>query len=149
MPVSQQPANRLLSLFGPRITPDPDHSSICNESPEFEDLDGDGLPELIFGSQPESQMGYVSLPGSKLTSGKWPFRAISRKGDPMKNGTFKYYHGLGIGDINRDGRADVVIPHGWGEAPAEPDSNLRPPPDDVLGKHPNQEPDSKAGNWIP
>jgi len=96
------------------------HSSICNESPEFEDLDGDGLPELIFGSQPESQMGYVSLPGSKLTSGKWPFRAISRKGDPMKNGTFKYYHGLGIGDINRDGRADVVIPHGWWEAPAEP-----------------------------
>jgi streptogramin lyase len=95
-------------------------SSICNESPEFEDLDGDGLPELIFGSQPESQMGYVSLPGSKLTSGKWPFRAISRKGDPMKNGTFKYYHGLGIGDINRDGRADVVIPHGWWEAPAEP-----------------------------
>jgi hypothetical protein len=38
----------------------------------------------------------------------------------MKNGTFKYYHGLGIGDINRDGRADVVIPHGWWEAPAEP-----------------------------
>ena len=30
-------------------------SSICNESPEFEDLDGDGTPEFIFGSQPEAQ----------------------------------------------------------------------------------------------
>jgi len=95
-------------------------SSICNESPEFEDLDGDGRPEMIFGSQPQSQMGFVSLPKSGPPAGLWPFRAISRKGDPMKNGTFKYYHGLGIGDINRDGRADVVIPHGWWEAPAMP-----------------------------
>ena len=31
--------------------------------------------------------------------------------------TFKYYHGLGVGDVNKDGRNDVIIPDGWWEAP--------------------------------
>jgi hypothetical protein len=30
-----------------------------------------------------------------------------------------YYHGLGVGDMNHDGRMDVIIPHGWWEGPAE------------------------------
>lgn len=92
-------------------------TSICNESPEFEDLDGDGKPEVIFGSQPESKLGFVSIPAKEKTTEMWPFQAISRAGDPMKNGTFKYYHGLGVGDLNQDGRADVLIPHGWWKGP--------------------------------
>ena len=91
--------------------------SACNESPEFEDVDGDGKPEIILGSQPERQMGILPLPAVKNSGKKWAFRAISMPGDPRRNGTFKYYHGLGIGDVNGDGRNDVMIPNGWWEAP--------------------------------
>jgi hypothetical protein len=29
-------------------------------------------------------------------------------------------HGIGFGDINGDGRGDIVAPHGWYEAPSDP-----------------------------
>ena len=39
-------------------------SSACNESPEFEDLNGDGIREIIIGSQPEAQMGFNVIPAA-------------------------------------------------------------------------------------
>lgn len=93
--------------------------SICNESPSFLDVTGDGQAEIILGSQPESQMGFIPIPSADKAAEKWTFHAVSTPGDPMKNGTFKYYHGLGAGDFNRDGRIDILIPHGWWEAPEE------------------------------
>jgi hypothetical protein len=33
-----------------------------------------------------------------------------------------YGHGIGAGDVNRDGRTDVITPEGWFEAPADPRS---------------------------
>ena len=96
--------------------------SACNETVLFTDLTGDGVPELILGSQPERQMGYLTVPPADKCHDKWTFTAISEPGDPNLNGTFKYYHGLGTGDVNSDGRLDVIIPHGWWEAPAKRDS---------------------------
>ncbi len=92
--------------------------SICNESPQFADLTGDGQPEFVLGSQPEQQMGYLEIPKGDAVYRKWSFTPISLPGDPAKNGTFKYYHGIGVTDLNGDGRKDVVIPHGWWEQPA-------------------------------
>ncbi|WP_010582087.1 FG-GAP repeat domain-containing protein [Schlesneria paludicola] len=96
--------------------------SACNETVLFTDLTGDGRPELILGSQPERQMGYLTLPSVEKCHEKWAFTPISDPGDPNENGTFKYYHGLGTGDLNQDGRLDVIIPHGWWEAPAKQES---------------------------
>ncbi|HSG70035.1 MAG TPA: FG-GAP-like repeat-containing protein, partial [Planctomycetaceae bacterium] len=39
--------------------------SACNESPLFTDITGDGKPEIILGSQPEGQMGYLEIPDPK------------------------------------------------------------------------------------
>jgi hypothetical protein len=93
--------------------------SACNETPLFADLTGDGKPELIMGSQPEAQMGFLQIPTGDKVNEKWTFHAVSRPGDPRTNGTFKYYHGLGIGDVNSDGRTDLIIPNGWWEAPVQ------------------------------
>ena len=31
-----------------------------------------------------------------------------------------YGHGIGAGDVNKDGRTDILTPRGWAEAPADP-----------------------------
>jgi len=98
--------------------------SACNETVLFTDVTSDGNPELILGSQPERQMGYLSVPSVEKCRDKWTFTAISEAGDPNQNGTFKYYHGLGTGDVNKDGHLDVIIPHGWWEGPARPTTDL-------------------------
>lgn len=100
-------------------------TSICNESPEFEDLNADGIPEIVFGSQPEARMGFVQIPGASKAAEKFVFHAISEpsaepessKNRGLDNGTFKYYHGLGVSDVNGDGHRDVLISHGWWESP--------------------------------
>ncbi len=93
----------------------------CNESPQFGDLLGNGEPVLLIGSQPESQLGYLPIPKPEQATGKWDFRAVSEPGDPGRNGTHRFYHGLGVGDVNNDGRNDIMIPHGWWEAPQNRD----------------------------
>lgn len=105
-------------------------SSACNESPEFEDLNGDGTPEFIMGSQPQSVMASISIPAKNKAEQMFPMAAISRpsqqptmdKRRGLDNGTFKYSHGLGVGDVNSDGRKDVIITKGWWEAPASASS---------------------------
>ncbi|MCX6591665.1 MAG: VCBS repeat-containing protein [Acidobacteria bacterium] len=46
------------------------------------------------------------------------------KGAPVKHqvSTKSYGHGIGAGDLNGDGRTDILTPMGWFEAPANPRS---------------------------
>lgn len=91
-----------------------------NESPTYLDLDGDGKRELLLAIAPNAkepdgkgrQMAYLR-PVADVTK-PWQIHAISTLDAPS---TMRYSHGLGVGDINRDGRNDVIVPEGWWEAP--------------------------------
>jgi putative membrane-bound dehydrogenase-like protein len=82
-----------------------------NESPTFTDITGDGRPDLVCSTG--GQMGYAEIPADDPKQ-PWKFRAIS-----PNRGYQRYTHGMGVGDVNGDGRQDVLEKNGWYEQPAE------------------------------
>ncbi len=97
-------------------------NSACNETPLFVDLLGNSRPVLVFAVRPKGQMVWFSVPND--LDGLWDMHIIAA--GPDAPGTKKYSHGLGAGDVNSDGRNDVLIKEGWWEAPEDrTDSNWK------------------------
>ena len=104
--------------------------SACNETPQYVDLLKTGKRVLVMGAQPDGgkedgnagEMAYFS-PASDCNA-LWVKHAVS--GPPVDGkgapGTARFAHGLGVGDVNNDGRLDVICTGGWWEQPATPDA---------------------------
>ncbi|MCB1092308.1 MAG: VCBS repeat-containing protein, partial [Verrucomicrobiae bacterium] len=84
---------------------------VDNESPMFADLTGDGKPEIIC-----SQNGIFGFaePNPSDPAKPWTFRKIT----PEQSTGAKFTHGLGMGDVNGDGRMDLLEKNAWWEQPA-------------------------------
>ena len=83
--------------------------SVSNEAPQFKDVTGDGVPELI--CTRKGHFGFaMPIKGKPFTS--WAFNSISDDIAPKPFG-----HGLGVGDVNGDGRNDIIARDGWFEQP--------------------------------
>lgn len=110
-------------------------NSACNETPIFVDLFKTGKKVLVMGWNPakdesdlkkgnfddRGEMCYF-VPGKNPTL-PWQRRSISGPSTKEKRipGTARFAHGLGHGDVNGDGRIDILVPQGWWEQPAKAD----------------------------
>jgi hypothetical protein len=81
-----------------------------NESPTFTDITGDGKPELVCITR--GAYGYA-VPDSADPTKPWRWHRIT-----PDRGYGNFTHGLGVGDVNGDGRADLLEKDGWWEQPA-------------------------------
>ncbi len=86
-------------------------NSVANESPQFVNMVGDERPELVCTNA--GHFGYATIDWDKPFE-KWTFNRISGKIAAMQFG-----HGLGIGDVNGDGRMDIIHAGGWFEQPQD------------------------------
>lgn len=84
--------------------------SVDNESPTFADITGDGKPEIICNHG--GNFGYVAQESDDAAQ-PWKFHPITRLGKWTR-----FTHGLGVGDVTGDGKADLIEAGGVWEQPA-------------------------------
>jgi hypothetical protein len=83
---------------------------VDNETPTWADLTGDKRKGVICTSG--GFMGYAEPNWSKPAE-MWTWHSISPKINWQR-----FTHGLGYGDVNGDGRMDILEAGGWWEQPA-------------------------------
>jgi FG-GAP-like repeat len=83
--------------------------SIGSEIALLRDVDGDGMPDVVYSTR-EDGIAFAS-PDLANPTGLWKVTPVS---GPLESFN---PHGLGVGDINGDGRLDILSPIGWWEQP--------------------------------
>jgi len=84
------------------------------------DIDGDGVIEIVPNTPPSPSVSYYKLRTDATGRGSGEFERITIY--TFVEGT--QGHGLGCGDIAGNGRMDIVLCHGWLEAPADPATGI-------------------------
>jgi hypothetical protein len=83
------------------------------ENPAFVDVDNDGRQDIICNDTLAKQVIWLKSPVAKNDT-VWKRFIISSDSNISTN---RYTHGLGWGDINKDGKNDVLIKRGWWQSP--------------------------------
>jgi len=82
------------------------HEGFNVEFAVLADIDNDGKAHEIVAQENGTGQSWYEVRG-----GAWVAHVISDR---------TYGHGIGAGDVNKDGRNDILTPRGWLEAPADP-----------------------------
>ena len=99
----------------------------------LKDIDADGTPEFLF-KDSDNKFVYAKPDPAKPTD-LWIKHAISEPG-PWAN------HGMGVGDVNGDGRVDFLNAFGWWQQPTGPEPKVQSPKPATWIYHP-----AAFGKW--
>ncbi|HET7697443.1 MAG TPA: VCBS repeat-containing protein [Vicinamibacterales bacterium] len=82
------------------------HEGFNVEFAVLADVDNDGKANEIVAQENGTGQAWY-----EVRNGAWVAHVVSDR---------TYGHGIGAGDVNKDGRNDILTPRGWLEAPADP-----------------------------
>jgi hypothetical protein len=82
------------------------HTGFNIEFATLADMDNDGKATEVVAQENGTPQAWY-----EAKNGAWTAHVVSDK---------SYGHGIGAGDVNADGRTDILTPRGWLEAPADP-----------------------------